>query len=180
VPVGAATAPTVDFTFSPTAPTINQDITFVATAQSSVPGHAIVRYDWNFGSGSPQSGQVVTKAYDTPGTYNVTLTVTDDLGLTKIATKQVPVVNGPGGLFATFTVSPSNPKVGQNVFFNAGSSTGNIVRYDWDFGDGTTVSGTSATQSHVFGSANTFVVRLTVVDASGRTNTTTQNLAIAP
>src|SRR5438034_5763989 len=44
IPVGAGPEPSNDdFTFAPSAPGINQDITFVATAQSGVSGHSIVR-----------------------------------------------------------------------------------------------------------------------------------------
>jgi PKD repeat protein len=178
VTVGGGTAPTADFSFSPANPGLNQDITFVATAQSSVPGHSIVSYDWTFGSGAPRSGQTVTKSYDTAGTYTVTLTVTDDLGLTKVVTKNVTVGAVPGGLFASFTFSPTNPAVGTTVSFNASSSTGNPVRYDWDFGDGATASLTTPTTTHVFSTAATYVVRLTVVDSAGRTNATTNNVTV--
>ena len=40
----------------------------------------MVSYDWNFGSGRTGSGETVRKAYSAPGTYTVTLTVTDDAG----------------------------------------------------------------------------------------------------
>jgi PKD repeat protein len=179
VTVGGGAPPTADFTFSPSTPGLNQDITFVATAQSSVPGHSIVSYDWTFGSGAPRSGQTVTKSYDTAGTYTVNLTVTDDLGLSKVVTKTVTVAAVPGGLFASFTFSPTNPAVGTTVSFNASSSTGNPVRYDWDFGDGATASLTTPTTSHVFNTAASYVVRLTVFDSAGRSNATTSTVTVA-
>ena len=180
VSVSQTSAPTADFTFSPAAPNVNQDINFVATATSGVPGHNIVSYDWNFGSGNPQRGQTVTKSYDTAGTYSVTLTVADDLGNQRTAVHTVSVSSiAGGGLTAAFTISPAAPSVGATVFFNASSSTGSPVRYDWDFGDGVTASGSSATQTHVFSAPASYIVRLTIVDAAGRTNSVTQSVTVA-
>ena len=188
VTVGAGTTPAVDFTFSPTAPAVAQDITFVATAQSSVPGHSITRYDWNFGSGGASAqGQIVTKSYDAPGTYTVTLTVTDDIGLTKSVSKTVPVVSAPGGLFADFRFSPTSPAAGQSIDFDGSNSTApsGIARYDWNFGDpdchdgindGCTASGRIV--QHTYRLAGTYVARLTITDNQGRTATTTKDVSV--
>jgi chitodextrinase len=47
---------------------------------SSDPEGAIVAYDWEFGDGSVGTGQNPAHAYAADGVYNVTLTVTDDVG----------------------------------------------------------------------------------------------------
>jgi PKD repeat protein len=70
--------PKADFVFSPTAPLPGQNIFFNAAASTAAPGHRIVAYDWDFGSGRTGSGLTVAKGYNTAGTYSVTLTVTDD------------------------------------------------------------------------------------------------------
>ncbi|SDI46871.1 Serine protease, subtilisin family [Actinokineospora alba] len=57
--------------------------------------------------------------------------------------------------------------------FDAAGSTdtdGTITGYAWDFGDGTT--GTGKTASHTYGKAAYYSVRLTVTDNAGKTNTT--------
>jgi PKD domain len=89
--VGAGALPTASFVFSPGAPTINQEISFNAAQSQAGPGRALVRFDWNFGSGSPRSGINVIKSYDVTGTYAVVLTVTDDVGQTATATQHVVV-----------------------------------------------------------------------------------------
>lgn len=43
---------------------------------------SIVSYAWNFGDGSTASGDAVAHTYTSAGTFTVTLTVTDDQGLT--------------------------------------------------------------------------------------------------
>ena len=67
VPVGAGNPPTADFVYSPSAPALNQDIFFNAGTSKAAAGRTLVRYDWHFGSGTPQSGITVKKAYDVAG-----------------------------------------------------------------------------------------------------------------
>ena len=76
--VTATARPQADFVFSPTAPLPGQDIFFNAAASTAAPGHRIVAYDWDFGSGRTGSGMTVAKRYDTAGAYSVTLRVSDD------------------------------------------------------------------------------------------------------
>jgi hypothetical protein len=94
VTVEATPAPTAEFTYSPGAPKAGQDIFFNAQASLAAPGHTLVAYDWDFGSGRTGTGVTVAKRYDTPATYNVTLKVHDDTfspGGTAVITKAVTV-----------------------------------------------------------------------------------------
>ncbi len=94
VPVTATEKPKADFVFSPTAPKTGQDIFFNAASSTAAPGHKIVAYDWDFGSGRTGTGMTIAKRYDTPGAYAVTLTVVDDTfspGGTAVTTKTVTV-----------------------------------------------------------------------------------------
>ena len=54
-------------------------ILFNASA-SSDSGSGIATYFWNFGDGNNATGEEVTHEYKEPGTYSVTLTVTDNAG----------------------------------------------------------------------------------------------------
>lgn len=98
VTVEATPSPTADFIWSPTAPVAGRDIFFNAQASTAAPGHTLVAYDWDFGSGRTGEGVTIAKRYDTPGTYNVTLKVHDDTFsptgtavVTKAVTVAVPV-----------------------------------------------------------------------------------------
>lgn len=51
----------------------------------------IVKYYWEFGDGSTAEGKSVSHIFATPGTYEVTLWVTDDSGQQASVTKQVKV-----------------------------------------------------------------------------------------
>jgi PKD repeat protein len=78
IPIGKL--PVASFTYSPRDPVVTETVTFGASA-SHDPDGTIVSYVWDFGDGTTGSGMTATHAYTAEGTYNVTLTVTDDDGL---------------------------------------------------------------------------------------------------
>jgi PKD repeat protein len=89
----------------------------------------------------------------------------------------LPPGTGPS---ASFTYAWSGTGgVGVPVAFDASasSSPAGLVSYVWDFGDGTAGSGVGA--QHVYSTAGTYAVRLTVTDKKGQTAWTTQNVTVA-
>jgi PKD repeat protein len=72
---------------------------------SSDPDGTISAYQWNFGDNTTGTGIAPTHTYSQPGTYNVTLTVTDNSGMTDtataVATITAPPPPAPSGLLAT-------------------------------------------------------------------------------
>jgi PKD repeat protein len=182
ITVGAGTPPTARFAFSPASPRADETVFFNGTTSTASAGHQIVRYDWDFGTGSRRSGSTVSRSYDAPGAYAVVLTVTDEVGQTGQITQTV-TVSAAATPVASFTSSPTNAFVGTQVNFNASASTaptGSTIRsYAWDFGDGATAGASSSnTTQHQFSAAGTYVVTLTIVDSEGRRATTTRNVTI--
>jgi PKD repeat protein len=180
--VGAGSLPTAAFVFSPANPGIGETIIFDASQSVATAPRHIVSYEWQFGTGRSATGMVVSKSYDTPGDYNITLTVTDDAGNAAVASQTVTIgSSSPGGLTAAFTFSPTSPLPGAPVHFNASTSTSAnpIASYKWDFGDGSPVTTTaSATTSHTYSAVGTFVVTLTVKDSAQLTASTSQQVAV--
>ena len=179
--VGAGSGPTASFVFSPSSPGIGEVVVFDASQSIAPAPRRIVSYEWQFGTGRSATGMIVSKSYDTPGDYNVTLTVTDDAGNVAVATSTVTVgTSSPGGLTAAFTFSPTSPAANVAVNFNASSSTGsaNITSYKWDFGDGHTTTTASAAVAHTYTANGAFVVTLTVKDANGLTATTNETVTV--
>jgi PKD repeat protein len=175
--VGTGQAPTAAFVFSPSSPGIGEVIVFDASQSLATPPRQIVSYEWQFGTGRSATGMIASKSYDTPGDYNVTLTVTDDAGNVAVASQAVTVgTSSPGGLTAAFTFSPTDPIPGSPVNFDASTSTGTIGSYKWDFGDGHTTTTASKTTSHTYSAVGTFVVTLTVKSGS-LTASTSQTLS---
>jgi DNA-binding beta-propeller fold protein YncE len=71
---------------------------------------------------------------------------------------------------AAFSSSPSSPTPGSVVSFNAGGSTdsdGSVVRYDWNFGDGSSAANAGPTPSHTFAKGGTYQVTVTETDNEG-------------
>jgi PKD repeat protein len=91
VAIAQSQAPTVDFTVSPSDPAPNQVVRFNASTSQPAPGRTIVSYAWDFGNGATGSGVTAQAIYTQSGAYQVTLTVTDDLGRRGVTTKSVAV-----------------------------------------------------------------------------------------
>lgn len=82
---------------------------------------------------------------------------------------------------ATFSYSPSNPALGDTVQFDAASSTdtdGEIISYNWDFGDGQATSAASTAISHSYAATGTFAVVLTTTDDESATDSATAAITI--
>ena len=92
ITVSAGASPVPQFTFSPTAPTMNQQINFNAVESTPAPGRRIVSFTWDFGDGAAgATGMQTSRAYAQAGTYTVTLTVTDDAGRSASRSREVAV-----------------------------------------------------------------------------------------
>ncbi len=64
-------------------------------ASKSVDDGTIVSYKWNFGDGTSGNSAIVSHPYTVEGTYQVSLNVTDDDGLSNLATFTVTVERQP-------------------------------------------------------------------------------------
>ena len=181
VSVGSSGVPTASFVFSPASPGVGEEIAFNASGSTAVAPRAIVKYAWQFGTDRTGTGMIVFKKYDLAGTYNVTLTVTDDAGNEATASQAVDVgTDSPGGLSAKFTFSPTDPTPGTVVNFNASTSTSAdpIVEYRWDFGNGATAVRSTPTTTRSYATAGSYVVTLRIKDSKGRTAITTQSVTV--
>ena len=169
---------TASFTFTPDSPPAFTDVLFDASESEAPLGGAIVSYAWTFGDGATGSGRTTTHRFS-PGTFAVTLTTTDNFGVTASTSQLITVQPGTPPT-AAIVFSPSEPMVGSPVFFNGGSSIADsgrrIVSYRWNFGDGSTGSG--ITRSHTYTTAGTYVVMLTVTDDAGQVDTETANVTV--
>ncbi|MFP4052104.1 MAG: PKD domain-containing protein, partial [Thermoplasmata archaeon] len=79
---------------------VDEEVTFDASDSSD--NIEITNYEWDFGDGETKNGEEVTYTYDEAGTYDVTLTVTDEAGNTDMDTVTVTVEkeddNGGSGI----------------------------------------------------------------------------------
>lgn len=169
ISAGANLLPIADAN-GPYSGTINLPVTFDGTG-SSDPDGSIISYDWDYGDGTADfdAGPVPSHAYAMTGDYQVTLTVTDDAGDTTSDTTGATI--GSGELAPVADASgPYTGDIGVAVTFDGSGSNdpdGTIVTYNWNFGDGTTMDDGGPTPSHVYATAGTYNVTLTVVDNDG-------------
>ncbi len=142
----------------------------------------IAEYRWDVNDPTDTGSKLGTACEHTfqhPGTYLVKLSVLDNEGATDSQQIAIVVTNAPP--VAQATVSDSAPFPGDEVWFDAGDSydlTGEIVSYHWEFGDGTSASGVTATHTYLEG--NYYVVTLTVTDDQGASGTVRLNLNVQP
>lgn len=191
-----STGPTVArFTFSPTAPTINQDVSFNASSSSVNNGVANGTYVWDFGDGTSGTGLITTHRYVRGGSMTVTLLVTSDTRQTSTSSRTINVATSLPPTAANFVFSPTNPAINQDVVFTVsgtplpggpgvpvgpgfpvvGPTQG--TAYNWDFGDGTTGVGSSITHRYLRG--GTFAVTLRVTSDTGLSTQTTRQLTVS-
>ena len=178
--VPPAGTPTAAFTVTPTPVQMNVPATFDASASTPGANATTLTYDWTFGDGATASGKTVTHAFTTIGNFVVTLTVTNERGLSASTTQSVAVAASapPTG---DFVVSPVPQVAGDPVTFNASgvraAAGRTIVNYSWNFGDNTgTASGVVVI--HIFPTAGTFVTVLTATDDAGQSVVVTKSITV--
>ncbi len=167
--------PIASFTATPNPVMVGAPVAFNASA-SYDPDGTIVSYAWDFGDTTTGKDVMTSHSYTSPGTFSVSLTVTDNESFTARASRNVVVQAPP---IAAFTATPNPAVVGETVTFNASSSSdpdGTIVSYGWDFGDSR--MGGGVITSHPYASNATYNVRLTVTDNNSLGATAYQNVVV--
>ncbi|MCW3986207.1 MAG: PKD domain-containing protein, partial [Candidatus Bathyarchaeota archaeon] len=168
--------PVASFTESAESVLVGETIYFNASA-SYDPDGTIVSYFWDFGDGANGTSMTVEHTYIDDGDYTVTLTVTDDDGVSENTTSAKTVLNMPP--MASFAESAETVYVGQPIMFNASGSydsDGFIVSYFWDFGDGTNATGIVV--EHAYSINGTYTVTLTVSDDDDASDSTSATKTI--
>jgi PKD repeat protein len=171
--------PTASVSASPTSGVAPLSVNFDGSASSDQDG-SIVSYKWSFGDGSLGNGVAASHSYTSPGSYEATLTVTDDDDAKGTTSKTITVTAAVNN--APDAVAMSNASSGiapLTVAFDGSASEdtdGTITSYSWSFGDG--VNGSGATIAHVYVSAGNFVATLTVKDNSGATDSASVQITV--
>src|SRR6266511_386084 len=87
---------------------ICSDLSCAFADSSKDPEGAIASRSWTFGDGGASTAINPTHSYETAGTYDVTLTVTDAMGATHTASRSISVGSQPPGDGGSAAPSPGN------------------------------------------------------------------------
>lgn len=172
-----------------TASTDQHIIPFTASFDGSLSFHPdgeIASYLWTFGDGASDTGQFVDHTYLRDGTYEVCLTVFDKRGLSTSTKMEIQALNPPPT--AGFSYAPKSTLqgdyivgAGEPITFDAGKSTddGEIVSYEWYFGDGEHGQGKEVEHRYVYPShPGAYNVVLTVTDDDGEQATYMEKITV--
>ncbi len=147
---------------------------------SSDPDNDALTYSWSFGDGTTATGSGISHVFTQPGTYLVTLTVSDG-ALNDTDTKTITVTDPDTSVVvdATFSSSSAGGEAPITIAFDAStssSSDGSVLSFVWDFGDGTTGNGVNV--SHQYTVAGNYTVTLTASTSSGNSDTATTSIVV--
>jgi hypothetical protein len=139
----------------------------------------IVRYAWDLGDNETAVGVQAVHAFQTVGTYPVTLTVTDANGADHSATTSVTIqpfshvpvaeINGP------YTAHPlESIQISTSGTFDP---DGDLLTHSYSYGDGTSGSGYI---DHKYQSVGTYALAFTVTDPGGLSSTDSTTVYVTP
>ena len=167
-------APSLGLTSIPSSGDEGQTLTLSTTATDAGVNDALT-YVWDMGDGSTVTGDSVTYAYADDGVFTVTVTVSDDAGATDTSSAVITVDNVAPTIDAlTGDLSGFEGQLLSWTATTSDAGVADVLTHAWDFGDGTTATGTQAT--HAYPDEGQYVVTLTVTDDDG--GSSSQSLTI--
>ncbi len=148
--------PNAAFSFSPTSPKINEEVTFTNTSSNAT------SFQWSAAGTNFSSTEENPKfTFTAVGQFNVKLIATNanethEVINTITVTEALPIAN--------FSFSPQNPETGQEVTFTDESQ--HAASYQWS-AENTSFSATAANPKFTFDTAGDFVVKMIVTNTAG-------------
>ncbi|RZK25730.1 MAG: PKD domain-containing protein, partial [Flavobacterium sp.] len=162
--------PTADFTLVPNS-CAKSDITFTDKSLSSSADFSITSWLWDFGDGNTSTDQNPKHQYAVEGTYTVSLIAKAGSGCYSDAvTKTVKIYPLPVSKFAASlnTCINTDYVVTDQSDISQLQSLGKIVKWSWDFGDGTKLDKSDKTPfAHQYTSTGTYTVSLITTSDQG-------------
>lgn len=130
------------------------------------------QWNWNFGDGTNSTAQNPTHQYTAPGTYTVILIGGNDLGCSDTTIKSITIYDTPTADFSFGTICANQS------FGFSNNSSGDILTYNWNFGDGG--NSAQAAPSYTYSFAGSFDVTLLLNSPNGCKDTLIKTLIANP
>lgn len=137
---------------------------------------SIVSYSWDLGLGTSTDPNPYY-IYNTPGTYDITLAITNADGCTNVFTIFAYVNANPVPV-ASFVASPDEVDLLFNPYADIINTSIGGTSFWYDFGDNSFM--TNANGQHRYNDTGTYVVTQVVTNQFGCADTTTRNVIVKP
>ena len=147
----------------------------VYTDASTISNGMISSWEYVFGDGTANgTSSTEQHEYAFPGTYNVTLNIISDKGCESNIIKKTKVYDAPIADFSSEQYCLGTP-----TYFTDFSTlnTGNIVKWEWDFGDNTGVANVEH-PTYMFNNPGNYKVNLFATTDFGCTSRLEKNITI--
>lgn len=162
-------APKASFNISSGSICQNNEIRF--TNASNANGASIITWQWNFGDGQISADTNTAHVYTTDGKFDAKLVIYSAEGCSDSTIKTITVYKNPVADFSTSTQAICQ---GKNVAFTSTST--NVTKWDWSFGDGG--FSTNSQPNHQYNNSGNFTAKLKVATTEGCVDSTTAAIAV--
>ncbi len=152
----------------PTNPSAGAPVTFAGSAVDD--NNDPLTYSWTFGDGGTSNGQTVQHTYAAPGTYTVTMEVTDSQpGLGRPVWLAVVVPVGPANSPPSVSVPSAlvQWKSTSTFTINAYDADNDALKITWLWGDGAVSVTYSLTAEHYYKQKGVYTLTVIVDDLTG-------------
>jgi len=140
---------------------------------------SVTSNDWQFGDGTTATGNAPPHTYTVPGTFNVTLTITDSSGCSNTVSLPRPIIVYPKPEI-DFTWVENHTKMSYYDIAFTSSSPVTLPSMNWNFGDTNTIKDTSSESDphYVYPIAGTYNVSLWVENQYGCADTVSHEVTV--
>ena len=169
--------PLADFSF--TNPNcLSDSVHFTGT--STTTGFVITSYLWNFDDLTTQTTLNAVKKFSTSGNQNVRYRIFANNGCAGDTTKIITIYDNPIANFG-FT-SPICPKDSIRITDSSSITLGSITTYQWNFGDGNTLTRTTNTPFfHQYNNSGLYTIKLVLTSNNGcKSDTAFRVVTVSP
>lgn len=132
-------------------------------------------FSWDLGDGTTTTGPTPSHTYDEPGTYDVTLEVTDETYDNTVSTDTTVIIKDITPPVTQGVADPMPAEIGEPITFDASGTTDNVdaasaLTYDWDLNGTGQFTHTGKTVTVLYDYLTEANATLRVTDTSGNVN----------
>ena len=130
-----------------------------------------ISYEWDFGDGNTSTEESPTHVYAEANTYTVSLTATNEVGLSSTLEQSIEIL-APVTADFTYQVDPDDYRT-----FSFMDASEGAVMLLWEFGDGFQFTGMNPT--HTYDEDGVYTVSLTATSVTGNTDVATADIVVS-